>query len=389
MARAIVWTIVVLAAAAGCTRDPRDELRARGLEPTTESFAASIRDGQTEAVELFLASGLRADARGADGTPLFLLAVARGHAPVVARMLEAGADPQAMGEAGVGPALALAAGRGDREMVETLLEHGAAVDAREGQWGMTPLAVAAFRGHEAVARALLDAGASVDAADHDGATALHRAAMQGHAAVAAALVGAGADVRRATPGGSTALDLASDAGHARVAADLVAAGATASAASAPCAAPSSWSVADPFTDKTPYWPEYAALWTIKSKDGPDSRRVLLRSADAGQSQAFVVRAKAEHWLPRFAPALRELDEYPYGEQRAGRTQTADGVPLDFVIARRQVVRRGRVREDTTHLLGAAWQGERVLVVDAGGATEAFDPEVVLACLRSIRLAQEG
>jgi ankyrin repeat protein len=82
--------------------------------------------GQDDAVRLLLARGADPDARGTGwmtGTPLNAAASAR-HATVVALLLEAGADRDAVQRGGWTP-LHSAARNGDARTVELLLAHGA------------------------------------------------------------------------------------------------------------------------------------------------------------------------------------------------------------------------------------------------------------------------
>lgn len=86
--------------------------------------------GQDDAVRLLLARGADPAARGTGwmtGTPLNAAASAR-HATVVALLLEAGADPDAVQRGGWTP-LHSAAHNGDARTVELLLAHGAVPSA--------------------------------------------------------------------------------------------------------------------------------------------------------------------------------------------------------------------------------------------------------------------
>ena len=78
--------------------------------------------------------------------------------------------------------LNLAAGEGHAAVVMRLLEAGADVNATEKD-GVTALHWAAKDGHTAIVMRLLAAGANVHARDEDGLTALDWAAKQGHAAI--------------------------------------------------------------------------------------------------------------------------------------------------------------------------------------------------------------
>ncbi len=181
---------------------------------------------------------------------------------LLARRLEAGADPNRADEHGVTP-LMKAAERGQVELMRLLLDHGADPKAtlpsgssvmglargaaairllRErgaepqvdeldpSTWfnspdfalpmpaaprsAASPLHAAARQGDTAGLVALLDGGADVNATDAYGTTALHVAAEAGHEAALRLLLERGADAHAsATGSGRTALCWATGAGH--------------------------------------------------------------------------------------------------------------------------------------------------------------------------------
>ena len=183
-------------------------------------IAAASRDERTT-VQQLLAEGAVVDAADARGFTSLHAAAARGHAEIVAQLLDAGADAGASGP-GLS-ALHLAVLEGHARVVESILRRGGSPDVRDHQ-GYTPLHAAAQTGNTAAAAALLHAGADADAAGHDGVRPLHLSAQRGHAAVASALLRAGAaqdaPVDRGTP-----LAIAARAGHAAVVSALLDGGA--------------------------------------------------------------------------------------------------------------------------------------------------------------------
>jgi ankyrin repeat protein len=92
-------------------------------------------------------------------TPLHL-ACSRGRGAVVARLLEAGSDPNALTGTGVQP-IHLAAQAGDADAVRALLGRGARVNARDETHGRTPLVFAVAAQRLDAMKVLLDLGADV------------------------------------------------------------------------------------------------------------------------------------------------------------------------------------------------------------------------------------
>ncbi len=90
------------------------------------------------------------------------------------------------------PALIVAVERGHRPIVERLLREGADLNARTPD-GVTPLYAAAFHGRTEILRLLLAAGAQVDCRAAHGRTALFTAAAEGQVGAVEVLLSAGAD----------------------------------------------------------------------------------------------------------------------------------------------------------------------------------------------------
>jgi ankyrin repeat protein len=170
-----------------------------------------------------------------------LNAAMKGDAAAVARLLAAGADPNALvterlpsGEvvqstalvmagrpdnllaAGHDPDRVLAAILASREAARLLLDGGADPSLAGGD-GCTPLMNAAGDGHLKALRLLLGRGAAVDAVHPvSGWTAFHDACCYNHAECAEALARAGCDVGLKDVNGKTGRELAEAEGHAAV-----------------------------------------------------------------------------------------------------------------------------------------------------------------------------
>lgn len=121
----------------------------------------------------------------------------------IAKLLEAGADPNQASLNGDGP-LHGAAVMGRADVFSTLMAAGADPN-RGGVDGATALHRAAFVGDEAIVAKLLDAGLHPDVVDNNGNTPLQYAARRAHTEVVEALLTAGADPHHANQKGRTAL----------------------------------------------------------------------------------------------------------------------------------------------------------------------------------------
>jgi ankyrin repeat protein len=126
-------------------------------------------------------------------------AISQGDHSTVARLLEAGVDPNKRWTE-LGNArrerytlLHLAAEHSSAEVVRSLLEHGAEIDAKAGaKW--TPLLIACDRRNTKVAKVLLDYNADTQQVNSAGRTAIMLAARQDDAALVSLLIDSGADV---------------------------------------------------------------------------------------------------------------------------------------------------------------------------------------------------
>lgn len=170
------------------------------------------------------------------GGRAFLKAVTNGHAKVVGKFLEAGADANAdtLTHGPITPnsfipnsltmghrtALSYAAGGGHLNIVVRLLIAGADVDVQcEG--GKTALSYAAEGGHLNIVETLLTAGAHVNVPCQRGRTALSYAAERDYLDIVEKLLAAGADVKIPDEEGKTALDKADTYGFREIAERLL------------------------------------------------------------------------------------------------------------------------------------------------------------------------
>jgi len=147
-------------------------------------FEAAALDATDRLDELLRADEELARSRSADGfTPLHLAAYF-GRADAARRLLDAGADPDAVAEnpTELRPLHGAAAAR-STAVARLLLESGADPNARQlGGW--TPLHAAARHGDRELAQALLVGGARADQKSDDGKTAPELALEAGHGELA-------------------------------------------------------------------------------------------------------------------------------------------------------------------------------------------------------------
>ena len=142
----------------------------RGISWHGESLAQCVRDGDTESVKLFIASGFPPDVRDKAGVPLLCLAARFKHRNVVDLLLDCGADINAQSDdRGYSP-LMDAAQQGDSGLLAYLLKHGSDPDLQSKD-GQTALVLAVGRSDAMVVARLLEHGASPDIADKLGLTA--------------------------------------------------------------------------------------------------------------------------------------------------------------------------------------------------------------------------
>lgn len=181
------------------------------------ALAIAASNQWVEGVEVLLAH--QADATvvihkprlGLKRTPILHLPAANGSLPVVAALLEAGAQVDAVDAEGV-TALMSASFMGHRDIVKLLLAKGAKTE-RAAQSGYTALMYASNAGHASIVRALLAAGANASATDAQQSTPLMFAAQHAHDDVVEVLLAAGADPTSRGAHGLSAIGFARQNGH--------------------------------------------------------------------------------------------------------------------------------------------------------------------------------
>ena len=298
------------------------------IDGSTALHWAVERD-DLELADVLIRAGANIGAVTREGVAPLQLAAINGSAPMIDRLLKAGADPNARLTPAGDTALMMAARTGTVDAIRVLVEGGADLNARETWGGTTALMWAVAEGHAAAARMLIDAGADANArshyvaaangrgfegrtplADSSGAkvadfasgwlTPLMLAAREGHLELARLLVGAGSDVNAAGGDGKTALALAIFNGNYEVASFLVDSQADVNRADAQRFTPLFWAVDRRNMETAPNFP-----WMATADPMPLIRKLLDAGADPNAIVNNTPRARMREGSPRivFATAL--------------------------------------------------------------------------------------
>jgi uncharacterized protein len=212
----------------------RADVNGAGADGATALHWAAHWD-DADIADLLIRARANPNAMNELGVSPLALACTNASAPMVRRLLDAGADPNARG-ARV-PPLMICVQTGSVEAVRALIARRADVNVREPLRGQTPLMWAVSRKRPEVARILIDHGADVRArsrivrvvvnranptdiytaavgtVSQGGSTPLLFAARQGDAESAGLLLASGADVNELLPDGTSALTLAAHSNH--------------------------------------------------------------------------------------------------------------------------------------------------------------------------------
>lgn len=156
----------------------RARLAEKNIPYTETSFGRAVEEGDTGAVELFLAAGMKPDVKDAAGRTALINAASRGSNNICEKLLRKGANVNAQDNTG-STALMQSALGGHEGTAKVLLERRADVNLRDNN-GQTALIYAAARGRAEIVRLLLNKGARVDVKDNQGRDALAWAEANDH-----------------------------------------------------------------------------------------------------------------------------------------------------------------------------------------------------------------
>lgn len=153
-----------------------------------DDILVAANDGRTEDVIGFLRRGLDVNTSAQDGSTLLLIAARSGNLPLADFLLANRASIAKPNRYGDTPVL-LAAGQGHAQMVLRLIEAGADINAK----GWTPLHYAVFSNHLDIVKLLLARGADLELRAPNGRTALMLATQTGNTDAVKLLLHAGAN----------------------------------------------------------------------------------------------------------------------------------------------------------------------------------------------------
>ena len=143
-------------------REFLDYINAPQIDGTT-ALHWTVHYDDLETSELLIRAGANVSAANRAGVTPMRLATINGNASMIAKLLEAGADPNAALTRDGDTPLMMAARTGDADALQVLLDSGAEVNTLES-WGGTSALMWAISEHHLIAvEMLLDSGADVNA----------------------------------------------------------------------------------------------------------------------------------------------------------------------------------------------------------------------------------
>lgn len=295
----------------------------------TSALHWAVQSNDIQLTDLLLRAGAKPAVANRMGATPLLLAAQNGSAPMIERLLAAGADPNAPLTKTGDTALMMAARTGKPEAVKVLLDHQAQVNARETWGGTTALMWAISERHPDVAKMLIEHGADVNAKSYfvpsasgrgfEGTTPvppkpnqpieefasgmltpLMFAARENDLASAKLLVKAGADLNAQGGDGKDALSLAFFDGSYDVAEFLIDSHANVNQKDAQRFTPLFWAVDRRNMETAPNFP-----WMVTKDPFPLIRKLLDAGADPNALINSTPRARMREGSPRivYATAL--------------------------------------------------------------------------------------
>ncbi len=168
----------------------RIEAERLGFVFTPQGFLKAIENEHTEAIHVFLSSGIDLEIKDERGWTPLMIAAANGQEKLTRLLIHSGARLTARDVNGFTP-LHWAAFKGMPNIVELLLSKEVDMDS-QSKFKWTPLMQACTRGHLEVCAILVAAGANLDLANSEGSTALQIASSKGFHGIVELLIANGA-----------------------------------------------------------------------------------------------------------------------------------------------------------------------------------------------------
>jgi len=297
------------------------DVNAPQVDGTTALHWATRAD-DLDLAEMLIAAGANVSAANREGVTPLGLAAMNGSAPMLQKLLKAGADPNVPLDQFKDTALMMASRTGKTDAMRVLLETGAQPNVAETWGGTTALMWAAAEHHPDAVKVLIDAGADVnarskfvaaangrgfegrspkaDAADQkpeDFAsgwlTPLMFAAREGDVESARMLVAAGADVNALAGDAKNALGLAIFNGNYEVASYLIDAKSNVNQADTQRFTPLYWAVDRRNMETAPNFP-----WMVTADPLPLIKKLLDAGANPNALVQNTPRARMREGSPR-------------------------------------------------------------------------------------------
>ncbi len=151
-----------------------------GLLPATAApLHEAAKTGEVEEAERLIQAGADLEALDEDGETPLTAAALEGQTAAVKLLVARGADIKSQNK-GVFTALHAAAHKGHIQIVEFALDQGAGIDDQDNKAGITPLHAAAERDYLDIIKLLIERGARIDLKELHGWTPIDRATLKSH-----------------------------------------------------------------------------------------------------------------------------------------------------------------------------------------------------------------
>lgn len=222
-AAAIAVSTLLAATACTASTDPAPSSEEPSVSEATRDLLDAATAGDAAAVQAALDAGADIDARGDAGMTALVTATKANSVDAARLLIEAGADVNAKDDI-QDSAYLYAGARGHDEILQLALAHGADL-ASTNRFGGTALIPASERGLLSTVRILLDAGVDPNHVNNLNWTALHEAIVLGDGSrayvdVVRALIDGGADVTIPDGDGVVPRDLAASRGYDAIVAEI-------------------------------------------------------------------------------------------------------------------------------------------------------------------------
>lgn len=132
----------------------------------------AVQKNDVAAIDKLIAGGANVNELDPNGDAPLVMAAYLGHADIVRKLLEAGADVKAVDPSMKATALHAAAYAGRTEAARLLIEHGIDIDKQGPRNGYTALHDAIWQNNIDTAKVIIDGGANLALESHEGETPL-------------------------------------------------------------------------------------------------------------------------------------------------------------------------------------------------------------------------